>query len=237
MNCVKCGNPIPDGNRFCMICGTPVEVAPQAPVAGNAPAPGPAPETAPVAPVQIDNQTVAQAQAQSQAQSQSHYQQIPYAPPMTDGTNINIPVGRKYRVVCPDCQTVVDALKRDESFGFGCTRCGKAYAYGGQLLLYRMGNGLPSAAIVPVAIYIDNVFYGEITNRESLRIMLSTGTHIIGLGARPGTRVNKMQSNQFQITVGPQANNLAFKVSVVYRYMGPYGLELKQCAPEEVPDI
>lgn len=237
MNCVKCGNPIVEGNRFCMICGTPVQAAPQAPVAGNAPAPGPARETAPVAPVEINNQTVAQAQAQSQPQSQSQYQQIPYVPPITDGTNVTISFGRKYRVLCPDCQTVIDTLKRDQTYGFPCTRCGKAYAYGGQLLLYRMGNGLPSAAIVPVAIYIDNVFYGEIANRESLRIMLSAGTHVIGLGARPGTMFNRMQSNQFQITVGPQANNLAFKVSVVYRYMSPYGLELKQCNPEEIPDI
>lgn len=235
MNCVKCGNPVVEGNKFCMICGTPVQAAPQAPVAGNAPAPGPAPETAPVAPVEINPQTVAQAQPQPQAQST--YQQIPYAAPTTDGTNINIPIGRKYRVVCPDCQTVGDTLKRDASFGFACPRCGKAYAYGGQLLIYRMGNGLPSAAIVPVAIYIDNVFYGEVANRESVRIMLSSGTHVIGLGARPGTRINRMQSNQFQITVGPQTNNLAFKVSVVYRYMGPYGLELKQCNPEEIPDI
>lgn len=232
MNCVKCGNPIVDGNRFCMICGTPVDAAPQVPAAGNAPAPGPAvQETAPVAPVEINPQTVAQAQPQPQPQT------MPYTPPITDGTNVTIPFGRKYRVVCPDCQTVVDNLKRDETYGFACTRCGKAYAYGGQLLLYRMGNGLPSAAIVPVAIYIDNVFYGEIANRESLRIMLSTGTHVIGMGARPGTRINRMQSNQFQITVGPQTNNLAFKVSVVYRYMGPYGLELKQCNPEEIPDI
>ena len=236
MNCVKCGNPIVDGNRFCMICGTPVDAAPQAPAAGTAPAPGPAPDAGGVAPVTVNQQTVAQAQAQPQ-QPAPQREMMPYAPPMTDGTNVTIPFGRKYRVVCPDCQTVVDNLKRDQTYGFPCTRCGKAYAYGGQLLLYRMGNGLPSAAIVPVAIYIDNVFYGEIANRESLRIMLSAGTHVIGLGARPGTIINRMQSNQFQITVGPQANNLAFKVSVVYRYMGPYGLELKQCNPEEIPDI
>ena len=147
MNCVKCGNPIVDGNRFCMICGTPVDAAPQAPAAGIAPAPGPVvQETAPVAPVEINPQTVAQAQPQPQPQT------MPYTPPITDGTNVTIPFGRKYRVVCPDCQTVVDNLKRDETYGFACTRCGKAYAYGGQLLLYRMGNGLPSAAIVPVAI-------------------------------------------------------------------------------------
>ena len=94
MNCVKCGNPIVDGNRFCMICGTPVDAASQAPAAGNAPAPGPAVQyTAPIAPVEINPQTVAQAQPQPQPQT------MPYTPPITDGTNVTIPFGRKYRVV------------------------------------------------------------------------------------------------------------------------------------------
>lgn len=234
MNCVKCGNPIVDGNRFCMICGTPVDAAAQAPVAGTA-APGPAPDAGGVAPVVVNQQTVAQAQAQPQQVPQR--EMIPYAPPMTDGTNVIIPLGRKYRIVCPDCHSVSETLKRDESAAFPCGTCGKAYAYGGQLLLYRMGNAHPAISITPVAVFIDGVYYGDIGNRESLRIMLSTGNHVIGMGAKPGTRINKMQSNQFQITVGPQSNNLAFKVSVVYRYMGPYGLELNQCNPEEIPDI
>lgn len=236
MNCVKCGNPIVDGNRFCMICGTPVDAAPQAPAAGTAPAPGPAPDAGGVAPVTVNQQTVAQAQAQPQ-QPAPQREMMPYAPPMTDGTNIIIPFGRKYRIVCPDCHSVSETLKRDETAAFPCGTCGKAYAYGGQLLLYRMGNAHPALSITPVAVFIDGVYYGDIGNRESLRIMLSTGNHVIGMGAKPGTRINKMQSNQFQITVGPQSNNLAFKVSVVYRYMGPYGLELNQCNPEEIPDI
>ena len=44
MNCVKCGNPVGEGNRFCMICGTPVgaPVQSQAAAPAAAPAPGPA---------------------------------------------------------------------------------------------------------------------------------------------------------------------------------------------------
>lgn len=222
MNCTKCGSPLGENDRFCMICGTPAGVpAPQ----GGQPAPGPAAPQG-YTPIVPESQ-----------QAQPQPQRMPYVQPVMQGANITIPAGRKYRIVCPDCGNVADAIKRDPSAGFPCTKCGKAYAYGGQLLIYRMGNGLPSAAIVPVAIYIDGVFYGEMANRDSVRIMLSTGTHIIGLGARPGTIMNKMQSNQFQITVTPELYNFAFKVSVVYRYMGPYGLELKQCSPAEIPDI
>ncbi len=36
MNCVKCGSVIAEGNKFCMICGTPVPAA--APAAQTAPA-------------------------------------------------------------------------------------------------------------------------------------------------------------------------------------------------------
>ena len=45
MNCTNCGNPIGEGFKFCMKCGTPVG----APATSPAPAPGPAePVTSPV---------------------------------------------------------------------------------------------------------------------------------------------------------------------------------------------
>ena len=42
MNCVKCGNPVAEGNNFCMICGTPVAGVPAQSAPAPAPAPGPA---------------------------------------------------------------------------------------------------------------------------------------------------------------------------------------------------
>ena len=220
MNCINCGNPIVDGNNFCMICGTPVAGA-SAPQPAYA-APG---APAPAAPAPAAQAPVAQPQ------------QLPYAPPVMEGSNVIIPVGRKFRIVCPDCGIVMDDIKRDTSAGYACRACGKAYAYGGQVLLYRMGNGLPSASLVPTVVNIDGVLYGEIANRESLRIMVAAGTHTIDITHRPGTIRNKVQSNRFQFVIGPQCNNVAFKFSVVYRYMAPYGLELSVCNPQEIPDI
>ena len=216
MNCVKCGSALPDGTNFCMICGTPVGTS--APQAAPAPAPAPAPQAVP---------------AQAPAQKPS----IPYYQPVMDGANITLPLSRKFRVRCPDCGIVSDDIKRDMTVGFPSPACKKAYAYGGQLLLYRMGNGMPSCSMLHVDIMIDGVPYGEITNRESVRIMLSSGTHIIGMRSRPAWPYSPNVSNQFQIVVGPQSCNLAFKLSIVYRYMATNGLELAECAPQEIPDI
>ena len=212
MNCIKCGSVLRDGNKFCMICGTPVGTS------ASQGAPAPAAQAVPV-------------------QAPAPEPLIPYYQPVMDGANITLPLSRKFRVRCPDCGNVSDDIKRDVTAGFPCPVCKKAYAYGGQLLLYRMGNGMPSCSLLPVDIMIDGVPYGEITNRESVRIMLSSGTHIIGMRSRPAWPYSPNQSNQFQITVGPQSYNLAFKLSIVYRYMASNGLELAECAPEEIPDI
>lgn len=242
MNCVKCGNPLVEGNNFCMICGTPAGASVQTPapaaVPGTAPAPGPSQDQVPLAPVEINPQTVAQAQAQAQVPPPPKAPVIPYAPPMVDAANnIIIPVGRKFRVYCPDCRHLSDDIKRDATAGFPCPVCKKAYAYGGQVLIYRMGNGMPSCAMLHVEITIDGLVYGEINNRESVRIMLSNGTHVIGMTSKPAWPYRPNHSNQFQIVIGPQSNNLAFKLSIVYRYSASAGLELVQCAPEEVPEI
>ena len=217
MNCVKCGNVLGEGNRFCMICGTPVgaqaQLQPSAPAGVPAPAPVPQ-QAATAAPVTI-----------------------PYAPPTMQDGNVIIPVKRKYRIVCPDCHAVSEDLKRDATPGFPCRFCGKAYAYGGQVLIYRMGNGMPSCSLLPVDITVDGVIYGEIKNRESVRIMLSSGTHVIGMMSRPAWPYSSNYSNQFQIVIGPESNNLAFKLSITYRYMASNGLELAQCLPQDVPDI
>ena len=217
MNCVKCGNVLGEGNKFCRICGTPVgtRVQPQS----SAPAGGPAP-----APV-------------SRQASQAAPLSIPYAPPSMQDGNIIIPVKRKYRVVCPDCHKVSEELKRDATPGFPCRFCGKTYAYGGQVLIYRMGNGMPSCSLLHVDITVDGVIYGEISNRESVRIMLPNGTHVIGMVSRPAWPYSSNYSNQFQIVIGPQSYNLAFKLTISYRYMASDGLELAPCAPEEIPDI
>ncbi len=226
MNCVKCGNPIAEGNRFCMICGTPVQAQAQpqaaAPAAGPAPAPGPAQfQAPPVTPA-----------------PNAAPQELPYAPPVMQGGNCIIPVGRTFRIRCPDCGHVSDDIKRDATAGYPCPVCKKAYAYGGQLLIYRMGSFHPVIMGVPYQVIINGVEYGELRNHSSVRIMLPSGTHTVCCGhLQP-----KKLTDQFQITVSPQYYNFAFKFNIIYRPFGlpgdhGYPIEFKQSNPEEIPYI
>ena len=162
---------------------------------------------------------------------------LPYAAPVVEGANVIIPAGRKFRIVCPSCHSIIDNIKQDDSAGYPCSSCGSAYAYGGQVLLYRMGNPMPQCAISGCDIIIDGVNYGHIKNRESVRIMLSSGVHTIGC---TGVIRGANQSNQFQINITPESCNYAFKLSVIYG--GPTTFsknryKLDACQPEEIPDI
>lgn len=216
MNCVKCGSVIAEGNKFCMICGTPVPAVETPAAQASAPASAPA-------------------QAE-QGQPAPEKPSIPYYQPVMDGANITLPLSRKFRVRCPDCGHVSDDIKRDLTAGFPCPVCKKAYAYGGQVLIYRMGCFYPLYAASPMNVIIDGMDYGSITNQESVRIMLPAGPHVVCCGN------STKQSNAFQIVVSPQFYNFAFKFNLVYE--GPFTypgrgipMEFKQCAPEEIPNI
>ena len=220
MNCVKCGSVIAEGNKFCMICGTPVPAAAPAPQAQ-------APQAAPAAPAQAE-----------QAPQEPQKPTIPYYQPVMDGANITLPLSRRFRVRCPDCGRVGDDIKRDLTVGFPCPSCKKAYAYGGQVLVYRMGTFRPLYAVTPMSVFIDGIEYGRINNQESVRIMLPAGPHVVCCG----TPTTNHRTNAFQIVISPEYYNFAFKFSLIYE--GPFTypgrgipMELKQCAPEEIPNI
>ena len=185
MNCVKCGSVVADGSNFCMICGTPVGVS--------------APQTAAAQAAQADPVPLAE-------QPPS----IPYYQPVMDGANITLPLSRRYRVLCPDCGRVADDIKRDLTVGFPCPSCKKAYAYGGQVLIYRMGTFRPLYAVTPMSIFIDGMEYGRINNQESVRIMLPSGPHVVCCG----TPTSGKKTNAFQIVVSPEYHNFAFKFMV-----------------------
>lgn len=51
MNCKKCGSLIPEGNKFCNACGTPIEVVAGVAPGGSVPPVAQAPQVAPAAPV------------------------------------------------------------------------------------------------------------------------------------------------------------------------------------------
>lgn len=225
MYCIKCGSVIGEGNKFCMKCGTPVGSMPQA---APEPAPGPAPAPGPVyTPVQ----------AEPMPGQAEEVQTVPYYQPVMDGAYITLPMGRKYRVFCPDCGQASDNIKNDTGVGFACSFCNRAYAYCGQLLVYRMGSFYPLYAGLPMSIIVDGIDYGRIANQESVRVMLPPGQHEICCG-----NISAKRSNAFQITVSPEYNNFAFKFNLVYH--GPWTypgrgvpMEFTQCAPEEIPNI
>lgn len=60
-----------------------------------------------------------------------------------------------------------------------CKKCGNVLNIpaGGMLQLYRMGS--PLGAAVGYGIYIDDVPFGHLANKQSIRIPLAYGTHTI----------------------------------------------------------
>ena len=211
MNCTHCGNPMADDARFCTVCGAPV--AAQQPV------------QQPVMP-----------QGQ-QPQAEAPVMSIPYLPAKMEGGNIIIPMHRRFRILCPDCRHVSNDIKRDDSAGYACPVCGKAYAYAGQVLFYRMGSWRPLYVARQINIMIDNVEYGQIANQESVRVLVGPGSHIVccnGYGLQ--------RPMQYQIDVSPENNTFAFKFNLIYN--GPFTYpgrgtsnEFKPCRPEEIPNI
>ena len=217
MNCLKCGFVLGDNDRFCMRCGTP---AGQSGVQG-----------VPFAGPQVQQAAPDNAQPPLP-------QELPYAPPVMQGTNIIIPQGRSYRIRCPDCGLIIDNVKSDATAAFPCPACKKAYAYGGQLLIYRMGSFHPLIMAVPYQVIIDGIEYGELRNHSSVRIMLPSGTHTVCCGH---LKTRKL-TNTFQITVSPQYYNFAFKFNIIYRPYGRPGdkgfpIEFNPCLPEQIPYV
>ena len=162
---------------------------------------------------------------------------IPYVPPVMEGGNIIIPEGRRFRILCPDCGRVSDDIKRDKTAGYTCPVCKKAYAYAGQLLIYRMGSFHPLYIARQITIVIDGREYGIIANHESVRVMLGPSPHVVGCNSY-GLR-NPMQ---YKINVTPETNTFAFKFNLIYT--GPFTYpgrgtsnEFTPCAPQEIPYI
>jgi predicted RNA-binding Zn-ribbon protein involved in translation (DUF1610 family) len=219
MFCIKCGKPLNEGASFCSNCGTPAGEASQAPQTPQAP------------------QALQDGTSINVSYDESSQQVIPYEPPVMEGGNIIIPVHRRYRIFCPDCGHVTDNIKKDTSAGYPCPVCGKAYAYAGQLLMYRQPDFYPLHAIQKTTVMLDGRECGDLVDRDPVRLMLGPGTHMVTVG---GYGLHRPQ--QYQITVTPEFNTFAFKFQLVYT--GPFTYpgrgtinEFKPCRPEDIPNI
>ncbi len=227
MNCVKCGNPLAEGNKFCMICGTAVKMTAPSMAQQVQSAPGPA-----------QGDTVQAPRGAPQNASRLNPRDYTFVPPVMQGNNCIIQVGRTFRIYCPDCGHVSNAIKKDSTPGYPCPVCNKAYSYGGQILLYRMGGFDPNVMAASYNFILDGREIGPVINHSSVRIMVSSGTHIICCG----NLRHKIVSNQFRINVTPESNSFGFKFKVVYRHFTLRGwldfpIELMPCAPQEIPYI
>lgn len=219
MFCIKCGKSLNEGASFCSNCGTPAGEASQAPQTPQAP------------------QALQDGTSINVSYDESSQQVIPYEPPVMEGGNIIIPVHRRYRIFCPDCGHVTDNIKKDTSAGYPCPVCGKAYAYAGQLLMYRQPDFYPLHAIQKTTVMLDGRECGDLVDRDPVRLMLGPGTHMVTVG---GYGLHRPQ--QYQITVTPEFNTFAFKFQLVYT--GPFTYpgrgtinEFKPCRPEDIPNI
>ncbi len=206
MNCIRCGSNIGPEDRFCMSCGNPVAAAP----------------------------TQTEIQGQPQVQTSQNSVALPYAPPALVNGNIIIPVGRKYRFVCPSCGSFVEDIKRDTTAGYPCPHCKAAYAYGGQVLIYKMGSWNIGTARWVVNLVVDGRDCGEMYLKESVRLLLSTGTHTIGFVCRVYNN-----SSYYTVNITPDNFNQGFKLNLISIPIAfvPPKIELQYCRPEEVPDI
>lgn len=79
-----------------------------------------------------------------------------------------------------------------------CPTCGALLQKGGYIQLYRMGNYMGCA--VGMGIYIDDIPFGHIANKQSLRISVPFGTHKVHV-----THTATRKCNDPVFTVSPQA--------------------------------
>ncbi|MCR5292907.1 MAG: hypothetical protein K6E28_08525 [Eubacterium sp.] len=110
-----------------------------------------------------------------------------------------------------------------------CPRCGRPLPVQncGAIQLYRMGNIAGMA--VGMGIYIDDVPFGHIANKESIRLIVPYGTHKIHV-----THTTTRACNDPLVTVTPQMPVAFMKAH--FAGMG-FTIQVDFARPEEMPRI
>jgi len=124
----------------------------------------------------------------------------------------------RYR--CPHGHVFDAYMERDT-----CEECGAPLEKGGVIQMYRMGNYMGMA--VGMGIYIDGEPYGHISNRESLRIRVPYGTHLVHV-----THTTTRACNDPMLTVTPENPYVWCKAS--FTKMG-FKIEVLPASPESMP--
>ena len=106
-----------------------------------------------------------------------------------------------------------------------CPTCGAPITEGGYIQLYRMGNYMGCA--VGMGIYVDNIAYGHIANKQSLRIKVPYGTHKLHV-----THTTTRKCNDPMITVTPENPCVFCKA---YFSKAGFAITIKPATPDEMP--
>lgn len=217
--CSQCGTKHDPGANFCGKCGARISVVPapqNAPHVNNSspaqqyqPA-APAPQPVPPAP-----QYQPAAPASQPVQPESQYQAAPvFSLPGFDFSRI--PIRR-----CCRNGHVTDG---NESLT-ACPKCGDVYTPGGIIHIYRMGNMAGMA--VGMGIYINDVPYGHLGNKKSIRISLPYGQYKIHM-----THTATRSCSDPVVSLSPQTPYICFKAhyaAMVYR------IALDFASPADMP--
>lgn len=204
MFCVKCGTKLEEGDRFCAKCGAPVKEpvprgTPVQPAARplSRPQPQPQPQPRP------------QPRPQPAAQSAPGMRPIPF-----DFSRIPI----RYRC---SAGHVFDSKVPQTA----CPTCGAPLPSGGLIQLYRMGNMMGAA--VGMGVYVDDAPLGHLANKQSIRISVPYGQHIVHV-----THTTTRKCNDPVFTVSPEYPYVWCKA---HFSKGGFAITVEQANPQDMP--
>ena len=121
----------------------------------------------------------------------------------------NVFNGDEHTFVCPNCHNQLQL-----------NNCGA-------IQIYRMGNMMGMA--VGMGVYVDDVPFGHIGNKESVRLVLPYGTHKVHM-----THTTTRACNDPLITITPHAPVAYLKAH--FSGMG-FKITLDPARPEEMPPV
>ena len=107
-----------------------------------------------------------------------------------------------------------------------CPTCGQPLPKGGYIQVYRMGNMMGAA--VGMGIYVDGVPYGHIANKQSLRISVPYGNHVLHM-----THTATRDSTKPQFMLSPQYPYVFFKAHFA---SAGFSIGIDQADPNSMPE-
>ena len=141
-----------------------------------------------------------------------------YAPAAQPATVLNPRIRVRYR--CPSGH-VFDGTAEQTN----CPTCGAGLVKGGYIQLYRMGNFMGAA--VGMGIYIDDLPFGHIGNKQSVYVSLPLGLHKIHM-----THTATRYCNDPVYELSPQYPVLCCKA---YFTNGGFKINVETAPPESMP--